>query len=97
MLEEWQARPSATRQHSRLLSALHGDPRRLGDFIKGFLRGVSGARCTLDRAVAADGSTVCDPDAYKPLIRAEVAKPLSTGVGLPPEFNGVEVRPDYTE
>jgi hypothetical protein len=76
-----------------LISALHGDPRRLGDFNKGFLRGVSGARCTLDRAVAADGSTVYDPDAYKPLIRAEVARPLSIGVGLPSEFDGVKVRP----
>ena len=97
MLMEWQARPSADRQHSRLLRALHVDPRRLGEFIKRFLRGISGARCSLDRATDGDGVTVYDPEVYKPIIRAEVAAPLSTKVDLPPPFVGEKVIPEIHE
>ena len=97
MLEEWQARPSVTRQHSRLLQALHGDPRRLGEFIKRFLRGGSNARCTLDRATCEDGTIVYDPEVYKPIVKAEVAAPLSNRVEMPPAFDGVRARPRLAE
>ena len=83
-------------QHTRLLRKLHRDPRRLGDFISSFLRGGSGARCILDRAIAADGRTTYDPEVYEPIIRDVVSAPLSTGVGLPQEFDGVQARPRLT-